>query len=693
MTDMAGVVGDPRTKEFTASRDRSVSNGKSVVIGLYGISGSGKTYLLEQLKDKLPQEGFAFYDGSGMIAKTIPGGLEEFQRLDEREKIHWRQVAIDRIAHESAASGKAAIVAGHFMFWPEREEAGTPVYTQNDLDTFTHIVYLDVPAELIEQRRLGDTERCRPSTSITHLHRWKEEEKEQLRRLCRQHNILFSLVSPHASLLDEISIHIRDFQCHSEEYNLSQAEKVLDDALVASKGQLETVLVMDADRTLAAADTGALFWKRVSASGQLTGDISPLKTLFSSPLAYSYTAFRQAVLLYEETAHELEYDDICSDVASEVTMYPDFVSLLQRVAGQEHVRAVVVTCGLRRIWEKILEREGLAKRVKVIGGGRIADGYVVTAAVKAALVVRIREIHKLHVCAFGDSPLDLDMLAKADQAVVVVGEEQARSKTMDQASSQAIDNDGLRARQALLPSNVAPRLDTSRLPLINLAADDFVDSILGRHNQPANLRFQHATNESAANLIMTPMRDAKNSGPALREAHRRVGQYLAHKFLADTIGLEEYRIQHVQGGPAIGYRLLDEQRTSIVALMRGGEPMALGINDAFPLAMFIHAGQPADVKLHHLRGQLTLVLVDSVVNSGKTIVEFVRHVRSLHPTIRIVIVAGVVQAQAVSEAGLPQALAGHTGLSLVALRQSDNKFTGTGTTDTGNRLFNTTHLP
>lgn len=54
--------------------------------------------------------------------------------------------------------------------------------------------------------------------------------------------------------------------------------------------------------------------------------------------------------------------------------------------------------------------------------------------------------------------------------------------------------------------------------------------------------------------------------------------------------------------------------------MRGGEPTAFGVSDAFPLAMFAHAGDAEDLKLHHLQGQLTVMLVDSVVNTGKTIV-------------------------------------------------------------------------
>ncbi|ERF72193.1 hypothetical protein EPUS_02080 [Endocarpon pusillum Z07020] len=671
---MPGQMVDPPANQATAHENLSASNNKAVIIGLYGVPGSGKTFLLNQLKQELGREHFAFYEGSEMISAVVPGGLDAFQKLKEQERMHWRELAINTIRKNCVGSGQVAVVTGHFMFWPEGEESGRPVCTQNDLDTFTHILYLDVPAEDVAQRRLDDTERSRPLISVTHLHKWQQEEKTQLRRLCRCHDILFSFLSQHPMLLKKALRLIRDFQHHSEKYNLSQAENRLEEALVAGQGQLETVLVMDADRTVAAEDTGMLFWERVSNSRRLRDEERTLKTLFSSPLGYSYNAFRQAVLLYEETAEDEEFDALCQDVASAVTMYPEFVSLLHLVAEQDHVRAVIVTCGLRRVWDKVLEKEGLSKTVKVIGGGRIADGFVVTAAVKAALVTRLRDAHKMHVWAFGDSLLDLDMLGKAHQAIVVVGEEHTRSKTMDAALMNAIDNDGLVARQAVLPSS-------------------FVDSVLCHRSQHARLQVLHATDRSAAKLLMTPMRDATFAGPALREAHRRVGWYLATEFLADVIGLEEYRISHVQGHHTSGNRLFHEQQTSIVALMRGGEAMALGVNDAFPLAMFVHASSPNDIMLHHLQGQLTLLLVDSVVNSGKTVVQFVQHVRNLHATIRIVVVTGVAQAQSVFSGSVAQALARHARVSLVALRISENKFTGRGTTDTGNRLFNTTHLP
>jgi len=122
--------------------------------------------------------------------------------------------------------------------------------------------------------------------------------------------------------------------------------------------------------------------------------------------------------------------------------------------------------------------------------------------------------------------------------------------------------------------------------------------------------------------------------------------------------------------------------------------MVFGVNDAFPLAMFLHANAPTDIELDHLEGKATILLVDSVVNEGNTVIKFAKHVRELHASIRIVIVAGVVQSEFVSQGSNIHelALAEHGKVGLIALRLSDNKFKGKESVDTGNRLFNTTHF-
>lgn len=285
------------------------------------------------------------------------------------------------------------------------------------------------------------------------------------------------------------------------------------------------------------------------------------------------------------------------------------------------------------------------------------------------------------------------MLREADQAVVVVGNEETRSKSMNAALADAIEKDGLRARQVLLPRHVSPRLDTTKVPLVCLTEPDFVDLMISGHSLHASPQIIHATDHPAAKLLMTPTRNAAVAGPALREAHARVGRYLATEFISEVIGVEEIPIAHVQGHTTKGYRLLHEDRTLIVALMRGGEPLAHGVNDVFPSATFHHAKRPDDIASDDLRGRVTVVLVDSVVNSGETAVEFIRHIRRLHATIRIVVVAGAIQAEAVASGNpMNDALTRYRAIVVVGLRMSANKFTGKGATDTGNRLFNTQHL-
>ena len=703
---------------------------KAKVVGLYRISTCGKTYLLSQLKAKLTKDRFEFIEGSKIIYELIEEGIKAFQNpnrsekeawfaerglrvfqnldvleknlwpnqrdlkvfqsLEESEQVPWRMLAIDKIGAQARASKRVTIVAGHFSFWTEGE-VQRKVCTLNDLQTYTHILYLNVAPKEIAQRIQHDNKshtRYRNYASDDHLRRWQDAEEAELRDICQKNDILFRLIAFSSTLLERSVTVLEDFGLHNEEHNMSCAEKELDDMVKAEGGKLTTMLVMDADKTLAAEDTGKLFW-------EIREKNDPLKNLFSSQLDYTYNAFRQATLLYEEVANIEEYDVLCKKVASEVHMYSEFISLLQMLAEVQHVGAVIVTCGLKLVWEKALMRENLAEHVKVIGGGRIADGLVVTANVKAALVTRLQNLYRLRVYAFGDGPLDLKMLKEAHEAVIVVGREETRSRSMDAELEEAIEN-GLHARQVLLPSGVtgiSTRLDLIKLPEVRLTAQGFSSSIFDRSGQCNNrhvlkLHVLQDEDGGAAKLLMTPMRNAEVAGPELREAHRNTGRYLATKYLTNLIGLEEFPTKHVLPRPTSGFRLYHEDKTLIAALMRGGEPMASGISDVFPQAMFLHVKENEDLTTERLNGRQTVVVVDSVVDTGKTIVDFVKRIRSLHATIQIVIVAGVVQDKFPSSGGLD----GYASLSIVALRLSDTQFKGKGTNDTGNRLFNTTHL-
>ena len=168
---------------------------KPVVIGIYGLPGSGKTTLLNQLRMALGEDHFMYFEGSDEIGKLVCGGITSFKWLDDKARHDFRELAISCIKNNCIAHDKTGVVIGHFMFWNEGKKSGPAVYTQSDLDTYTHILYLDVPPQEIVKRRLDDPGRDRSHVSINHVQRWVEAEKQMLRDLCYRNNILFCAVT------------------------------------------------------------------------------------------------------------------------------------------------------------------------------------------------------------------------------------------------------------------------------------------------------------------------------------------------------------------------------------------------------------------------------------------------------------------------------------------------------------------
>jgi hypothetical protein len=123
----------PETQSFLPERP--------TIVGVYGLPGSGKAFLLKQVEKELGTRDYTFYEGSEVIDKIYQGGLEVFKKLDEQHKLLWREKAIDKIRKECAASGKGGVVAGHFIFWPDGAEDGTRVFTDKDAAP-TPILYI-----------------------------------------------------------------------------------------------------------------------------------------------------------------------------------------------------------------------------------------------------------------------------------------------------------------------------------------------------------------------------------------------------------------------------------------------------------------------------------------------------------------------------------------------------------------------
>lgn len=659
-------------------------DGKPKIIGIYGVSGCGKTTLINELKTQLGHQHYLYYDGSELMLSVMwPGAtIVDFQQLPEPEKVKVCEQAMLQIQQDCRGAKKAAVVAGHLIL---RDEAGElhEVCTKTDLKSYTHIVYLEVPADEILKRRNEDENKERPPITALEINVWQRWENLRLQKLCFENKILFyNFNTKFHGDTGAVTIMIRDFVQRSEEYNMALALRYAD-CLVQHH---PNALVLDADKSLAPQDTGAMFWSHAHARQKE-------KEVFTN-WKYTYQAFYQAMLLHEEYDYA-HWAKLCTQIASKIQLYPEMKTLIENAINRG-MTVIVLTCGLGHVWQKVLRY--LGPNVHILGGKRIQDGCFVTPEVKKAIVERLKLDHGKTVIAVGDSEVDLPMLKAADHAYLVVGKEDERSTSIDKLLPDAFAS-GLECQQILFPQSVSPRFDAGILPVATMydieadlsrlphakevRSDDEVQAL-------NKLKIVNAENceYSASQILTTPMRNAQISGPSLRKHHQNAGYYLTIRHLSALLGTEDTEIDHVTGYKTTGYRFKNEKYTIIVAMMRGGEPMALGVSEAMPQAMFFHAKNPTDLKSKHIEGLKQIILVDSVINTGESIRDLITYIRKdLDSQIPIIVVAGVVQADFAK-----QELDFAKDVTFVALRFSDTKFKGKGGTDTGHRLFNSTHL-
>lgn len=189
------------------------------------------------------------------------------------------------------------------------------------------------------------------------------------------------------------------------------------------------------------------------------------------------------------------------------------------------------------------------------------------------------------------------------------------------------------------------------------------------------------SDEPIMRLLINKTRQAELAGPALAEAHREVGKRLAGS-VAHHLIFEDVAIHHVAGA-SMGVRLKTGTEPIIVAVMRAGLFVAEGIWSCLPGSSFVLHGDKSSLNALPAVGR-TVVIVDSVINTGRTIREVLRTVETLQPA--SIAVAALVAYRSNLEALVDE----FPNVNFHVARLSDRSYVGRGSTDTGARLFGTT---
>ena len=175
-------------------------------------------------------------------------------------------------------------------------------------------------------------------------------------------------------------------------------------------------------------------------------------------------------------------------------------------------------------------------------------------------------------------------------------------------------------------------------------------------------------------------RSIEVQGNELAEVHRQIGTVLGQKFLASR-PLKEIEVTNPQGKKGTDQEL-DCSNVTIVCLLRAGLYVAEGVRQTFQNSSHVYAlsEKPEDLEPEFIAGR-DVVIVDSVINSGKTLVKYIDSCEKA---------ASVTAISIVMQDGFKAVIEEkYSDLNFIVSRVSRNSYVGKGQTDTGNRLFGT----
>lgn len=143
--------------------------------------------------------------------------------------------------------------------------------------TYTHVLYLDVDPKEIQRRRAGDKTKPCENTSVEHLEQWQGFDRGGMEKWCAEKGRPFRIVRDDTDVEQLVR-----FWAGGED---DAVRKVAAWADRPENEDVDTVLVLDVDKTLSAEDTGEIFSKMI-------GEPAAMMEIYGGP---TVTARRRSI--------------------------------------------------------------------------------------------------------------------------------------------------------------------------------------------------------------------------------------------------------------------------------------------------------------------------------------------------------------------------------------------------------------
>jgi len=379
-----------------------------------GVQGAGKTRLLSEIKN-LGVDCTAISGSDALRHILGTTDLSDFDKYTEEERTIFRGQAVDYLIELSRTRAHPLIIDGHLIL-RNRDTGEIEVnWNEHDQRLYTEVVALNIDAETIFQRRLGDS-RDR-ALNLEAVVEELDAEMGAIDRFITDKPITFIEQTDLSLATKELRSVLepkRRIEENTEMPNwLSNPEinreNVLQKAARLNIEKGRPVILIDADRTLTPLDSAAELYSMIDS---LSWDSF---CAGFRHFGYTFEAFREAVIATSVISAKF-YRKSCEDAADSIQLYPDAIDLLNGLhSGSGY--PMIVTCGSSTIWRQLLDRHG-CNQIPIFGGSHFdVDSFLIGKNEKGILANFFKE-NGHPVIAIGDSEVDELMMQKSDIAVM-----------------------------------------------------------------------------------------------------------------------------------------------------------------------------------------------------------------------------------------------------------------------------------
>lgn len=358
---------------------------------IYGVSRSGKNYLIEKLVRFFQEKSVSLVhvNGSGILKELAQEIYKkEFKKLNEEEKGFLRQKFIEQLDVAEKEYGNI-VVDGHYAFYNQSGEL-FKVFTESDKKAYDMFFYLETKSfEIIQRMRNSLGDKRNEEMTEAQVAVWQDYEisgmSEELLRNDKELHVL--------RYGEEVFEYIYEVVVLGKYNSLRIAEEMLSN--IKFDLCYETIVVTDCDKTLSMEDT-------TNVACDIKGiDKEVFKRIYTGDRYSNYQSWLANQYISEKS---LFSDNIIQEVV-EKTHFNN--AILADLQAKENVRIVALSAGFSKAWATLLNQVGVQTDV-LTSESRVVSKYV------KYFVVKLLKQQGKFVVAIGDSLLDGLMLKEAD---------------------------------------------------------------------------------------------------------------------------------------------------------------------------------------------------------------------------------------------------------------------------------------